>query len=589
MRKTNSLWLVIPALIMAAGPAMAAEDQLLNLLPSQPLAVLRVTGLGDEWQIIQNSDFAKRFQEAATPDVANGLQNIRNGLAQLQVNAGINAEEVLKDVFGNDCLVAVYGKGDGVFLSTSPTPLRLKDAAEKIINLERAWGKIQAENAQTYKFIEVHQSTFGVQRPDAQPWNRYHCFLDNTLVVSSNEETIKKVIDIFANKERVSQPSELTEAFAAMDKDAVVRGYIDTDLLCQKVDLETALDGKLRHPLVRIIMRELKTVLPLIRYVTVTATPKDGSLEFRQTVISDEKTWPDSMKALLPKDDKAFDVLQLAPESAVLCVGHRVDKAALWRRVLEIVSKGAPERAQRIQTSAQWVAGMIGGMTFDQLLGKLDDQVGVFITSADAPDAVPAISIAVAVKKDGQDIATAFRTLAGTAAGFAQMEAGKNGKPSVAVLAQENYKDVAFTILKLTEEKFGGHINITLFVLGNMMVVSTNTDAARMIVDRHAAGKKDLAKTLGLPTFTGTPDCTGRIDLRRVNEMIFRHKMFLIDDAVRKGKPQEQAQKDIENIAFLLGLAEDVTFYSTHTPNRIDRVWQLRFPKEDEAAAPVAE
>ena len=573
------------AICVAAGlacamttPSMAAEDQFLKLLPDQPLAVVRATGLGDEWQIIKNSDFAKRFQETAPPDIANGLQNIRNMIAQLQVNSGIDAEEVLKDVFGNDCLAAFYGKGDGVFIAISPMPMRLKDAADKIVTLERAWGRIQAENAQTYKLVEIRQTTFVPRRPDDPPFTRYHCFLDNAIVVSSNLDTIKKVIDISANKARTTGPTEMAEAFAAMDNDAVLRGYVDTDTLSQKVDIEAALNGKLRHPFARFVVGEVKGLLPLIKYVAVTATPKANALEVKHSIVYDEQKCPDRLKALLPKAGSTLDILQLAPEASAFCLGHQVSKAALWQEIMWNVNEYSPERAQRVQAQAQGVAGMIGGMTFDQLVGKLGDQAGIFVTSADAPDAVPAISVVLEIK-EGQDIATAFRTLAGTAAGFAQMEAGKTGAPPKAVLAQETWHDVPFTILKLTEEKFGGHLNLTLFVLDNMLVISSNTDAARMIVDRHAAGKQDLKKTLGLPAFTGTPGCTGTIDLKRVSQTVLRHKLFLINEDVRKGKPQDRAEKDIANLSFLLGLADGVTFYSTHTPSRIDNVWQLRFPK----------
>ena len=588
------LTVLVLAFVCALAPLVTAgegEQDIMNLLPPQPLAVVRASGLGTDWQLFKASELAEQFEAAATPDVAAGLQQIRNGLAQLQVNMGVNAEELLADVIGTDCVLAIYGPGDGVFIAENPVPARLKDAAEKILTFERASGKVQAESAQTYKLVEIHQTAYNQRNPDAPPKARFHCVVGNMLVAGSVLDTIKLVIDRAAAENPPAIEGEAATAFAAMNKDAILQSYVDTDAISQKFDVQAALQGKIRHPLSRFFIAKLKEGLPLVKYVACTVVPKeDGTLEFRSSAIFDEQTWPDTMKAMLPKTVGAPDILQFAPDTAALSIGHQINKAALWQYVMDTISVINPRRAERMKNGANWIAGMIGGLTFDQLLAKLGDQVGVFITSRGEPDAVPAISLVCeANNAEAQEMLTAIRSLAGAAAGFAQMEAANTNTPAKAVLENSTYNGVAFTTLRLTEEKFAGNLNITLFVLDNHVIVSSNVDGAKAIVDRHAAGKKDLAKAYNLPNIADPLAFAGKFDARLANEMVFRHRAFLVNDAVRKGKPRERAEKDVDNLIFLLSMIDDISFYSTYVPGRIDRVCTVKFSGKGEGSNAAAE
>jgi len=587
--------LIIILALICALPLLAAAGEVrpsvMNVLPPQPLAVVRAIGLGTEWQLLKESQFAEQFVDAATIDIAAGLQQMRNGLAQLQVNMGVNAEEMLANVIGTDCVLAIYGPGDGVFIAENPAPARLNDAAEKILTFERASGKIQAENAQTYKLVEVYQTTYTQRNPDKPPKMRFHCIVGNRLVAGSNLDTIERVIDRAAAENPPAVDGELAAAFVAMGDDAIIQSYIDTDAISQKFDVQAALQGKIRHPLSRFFIAKMKEGLPLLKYLAGTVTPKeDGTLEFRSSAFFDEQTWPETMKAMLPKTIGAPDVLQLAPDTSALSIGHQIDKAALWQYVMDTTSAINPHRAERMKNGANWIAGMIGGLTSDQLLAKLGDQVGVFITSRDDPEAVPVLSLAFEIKDaEAGEVLTAIRTLAGAAAGFAQMEAANTNTPAKAVLESSTHNGVAFTTLRLTEEKFAGNLNVTLFVLGNHVVVSTNIDGAKAIVDRHAAGKKDLAKAFNLPNVADPLGLAGKFDARLANQIVFRHKTFLVNDAVRKGKPREQAEKDVDNLIFLLGLIDRISFHSTYVPGRIDRVCTVSFSGEGERSSAATE
>ena len=585
MPRLTALGVVLVCALSPFAAAGEAQPAVLNLLPPQPLAIVRAIGLGTEWQLLKVSDFAEQFQQAATPEVAGQLQQIRNGLAQLQMNMGVNAEELLSNVIGIDCVLAVYGPGDGVFIAENTVPALLRDAAEKILIFERAAGKVQAENAQTYKLVEICQTTYTQRNPDVPPKMRFHCIVGNTLVAGSNLDTIKLVVDRATAENPPAAEGEAATAFAAMNQNAILQAYVDTDAISRKFDVQAALEGKIRHPLSRFFIAKLKEALPLVQYVACTVMPKeDGKLEFRSSAIFDEQTWPESMKAMLPKTAGSPDILQLAPDSAAFCVGHQVNKAALWQYIIDTVSAINPRRAERMKNGANWVAGMIGGLSSDQLLASLGDQVGVFITSRDAPDAVPVVSLAFEVRDkdtEAQEILTAIRSLAGAVAGLAQMQAANTNTPAKAVLESNSYKDVPFTTLRLTEENFAGNLNVTLFVLDDHVIVSSNIDGAQAIVDRHAAGKKDLAKAFDLPNIADPLAFAGKFDARLANQTVFRHRTFLINDNVRKGKPREQAEKDIDNLIFLLGMIDNISFYSTYVPGRIDRVCTLKFAGRD--------
>lgn len=73
-----------------------------------------------------------------------------------------------------------------------------------------------------------------------------------------------------------------------------------------------------------------------------------------------------------------------------------------------------------------------------------------------------------------------------------------------------------------------------------------------------------------------------RVDVTKLAQMAARYKELLMKDDIEAGKPRYNVEQDTDSLIFLLELLDEVTFYATHTPGRVDRVVLIRFSAAEE-------
>lgn len=555
-------------------PASAAEqDGILKLLPADPLLVIRATKTGASWDQLKASGLTKRL-ETAPQNVKDGLQQLQAQIARFEANAGVAIEQTLKDILGHDCALAVYGEDEeALFVTTNPDIQTLKNATEAFLNIERGEGKIQKEGVETYNGVEIHSNeVIKPDQPNRPAEKRCYCIVGNALIVSSRQDMVKAAIDVSQKKApSAAESKEMAEAFKSMDPASIVKVYGDIDGFGRFIDKETA-DAPI--PPQAVILREQGLgILGAGRYYTGTLTPRESLLEWKDTFLFDEESeaLPPELKALFPSQDAKLDIMQLAPDEAAMAAAFQLKKTAFWEFIISTISKVDPQAAERVTQATQKVGAVMGGVSFDQFLGQIGDQNAVFLTCSDQPDAVPALSI-VSELKEGSTIPTSLRTLIGAAIAGIQIQAEQTGRPAPAALVQTEYKGVQLTVVQVKVPRFQGKLNPTLFVLDHKMVLTTNTDAAKAIVDRHTGGPK----IIDLPPHQGTVMGVVQFDSGKVADMMVRYKAFLTRDAERQGKTPEQAQAEIEAAAFVLRMLGTGTGCVTHSPGRIERVIELK-------------
>jgi len=564
-------------LILIGMAAPAAADGISDLLPGDPVVVVRATGLAEAWDALKASNAADRLERLAPPGLAGELQNARTGIAQFEEMFTLSVERTILDIFGKDCAVALYlGREEpleleGVFVAQGESDISIISATNSWLNTERALGKVADENTLDRNGVQVHlTSLVDPNDADAAPVERYHCFVGNLLIVSRSLDLLAKVAANAKADAPAGGPEELAEALAIMPKDALVRAYADVDRFAKSVDLRELLDGKLQNPAVRTIVGRISNVLPLIKHIAFSLAAIEGGIQVRESIIYDEAAVSPELRALLPPEDAPLSVLQLAPANAVVAAGHQVNKKAVWNLAVSILEEANPGISKQIEARTRGAAAVLGAPDLAGVLEQVGDQVGVFVTPAEGDGSVPALTIAVEMN-NAITIPTAVRSLAGAAV------LAESQKPNPKVTLEHlTYKGVACSVFRINEPELAGKLAPTFGVMDNWMILSTNTAGACSVIDQA----RTLAAPFELPGEPGTLMALGKLDSTRLAKMVLRFKDFLIREDVKKGKTPQKAEEDWDNLVFLLGFIDSAVFYTTHLPGRIDRVGTIKCASE---------
>ena len=565
MKRNSTILALLLAAVVIAPPASAAVADLAESTPADAIAFVRVKGLHAAWKRFVNSPAWRRIEQAPIPDIADGIRKAREGIRQFELESGVNVEESLSAIFGTDILLALLPDKTALFLARTSDTAQLRLAVDTIVAIERDEGKIVSETNEYYAGVEIRSAVMAdPNAPGAAEKKRHHAIVDDLLIVSRDFDAIRRAIDVVKGKSAaLASSAEYRQAQKHLRGAALVQVYVDTDRVAQAQDWDALLDGRLQNPLVRILVRRAKQILPVTRYAVADLVAGAEHAEFRSTLIYDETRLPPSVKALLPAAGAPLDVMRLAPPSAVLAFGHQVNKAALWRYILESVRETHPGIADLIAARATQIGPMFGGMDFEtELLAQIGDQTAVIVTPAPA-DAPPGVSVVIEMR-NGLVIPMALRTMAGSAAVIARIEAQKAGTAPKVGMRRSTYKGVNLTTLELYEKELGGKLNPTMFVTDKFMVVSSTPETARTILN---AGMRAPAEPLGNATVIGK----GYLDVVGLREIVRQHKGFLVREGLKEGKTEDKARKDIEAIEFLLGFLDRVDARAEHVPGRITR------------------
>ena len=160
--------------------------------------------------------------------------------------------------------------------------------------------------------------------------------------------------------------------------------------------------------------------------------------------------------------------------------------------------------------------------------------------------------------------------------GIAVLAESQKPNPKIG-FEQGTHKGTQLYAISINDKKLAGKLNPTLFVLDDAMVISSNTQAAGAIIDRHEAA----ADPFELPEHEGTLAALCRVDVTKLAHMADRYRDVLMKKDLDAGKPRQQVELDTDNFIFLLGLLDEATFYATHAPGRVDRVGLISFTEPE--------
>lgn len=573
--------LVVIAVAVHTTPtscAWAAQPvDLAEMLPDDTIIVVRATELHKHWQQMVNSPVGRKIRTSTLPEIAEGIQDFELGIKRIEVEAGVNVEEMFKAFLGHDMMLAMLEDESGLFLTRSADPDQLRLCCDEIGALEQEIGNIHEEHTVSYHGIEITSAqVIEPQAPGMPPKERHHALMDDALIGSRSLETLKRVIDVFQRRRpSLASTAEYQEAAKHFTKGALGHAYFNTDRIAEVLDLESLLNGRLRNPLMRLWGQEIRDVLPMTRYLVANLAVNKDRMIVSTKLAYDEEKVPPEMQALRPTPNSTLDILDLVPESSVFAVGNRVNKLAFWRFTIDSVRKTNPLLAKLLGRRARQVGNSVGGMNFERdILSKIGDQAALVVSPGD-DNTVPAVTLVVELS-DGKAIPDALRIWLGSLATISQLDAEKKKQEPKAIFTRSRYKEIEVATLVLTEPKFQGKFSPTLLVLDRFMIVSSLPCAAHAIVDRYREQQSYQPGT----SIGGTPATRGHVNMELVVTLLRRHREFLVQEDVRKGKTRQEAETGQDKGAFLLGCLDRIDFAATHSPGYVNREFLIRFAQQ---------
>jgi len=580
MRPYTMIGLLV-GIMLAAAPVLGADD-LAEVLPADALAVVRVTGLHAQWQSFRNSEAFAALEAGPIPEIGNGIRRARDEIAGFEAAAAVNLEQCLSAIFGADVALALFPDQAVVFVARTADLENLRLAIDTIRGIERDEGRLIGETSHSYQGAEIISAQI-IKRdlPGAPPSNRHHAIIGDLLVVSEQLDVVRRTLDVVKGEQpSLATSPEYRAAAGFMRPTALVRAYFDTDRILAGRDLEALFNGGMQNPVIRMLARRMHQILPATRFAAGDLTVDDEGVRLRYTILYDEEQLPPSLRALFPAKAAPLDITNLVPQSAVIAFANRVNKRALWHYVLESLAEANPQLADEAALQFAQVGMMCGGMDFERdLLPQLGDQAAVIVMPG-SEKSPPAMSIAIELN-DLQSIPIALKTIAGTAATTARMQAQKTGVEPQIALSRTNYATTDLTTLVLKDKKFAGRLEPTVFVSSRFMVLSSSLHAAHAILDALKQSPPDDA---GSQT-RGTIVSKGYLNVTGLCGMIARHRELLILHAQKDGKTAEKATHDIAALLFLAGFLERVDLQMSHARGRIERTLHIRFRRDRVIAA----
>jgi len=211
-----------------------------------------------------------------------------------------------------------------------------------------------------------------------------------------------------------------------------------------------------------------------------------------------------------------------------------------------------------------------------EFLAQIGDQLAVFVTPG-AGDMPPALTLVIELA-DGELIPNSVRTQAGFLEFINWAERRKLRKAPDFSITRHKRGAVDYTTAEINSGPVAGRITPTMCVVGRFMILSTSADAAR------AAAEAFHNQQAPAPSGTGGVFSRGDIDMDALAALLRKHREFLVQQAVKKGTPEQKARTDWRNVEYLLSFFKSIESRASSVPGRIDRVLRVNFATRPRAA-----
>lgn len=569
---------VIPALLAAiltlafiAVPFCAAQEKKTDLeamLPPNTAAFVRGTNLHGFWKALANSPLRNKLENAPIPEVRQQFIEAKNNIAGFEAMIGVDLGSVLNAFLGNDFILALFADGSGVFITRSADQNNLQAATDTILGLERQWGKILNEQAESYHQVEIISVELGDPRNPGMPSKpRHHARIGNLLILSESRDTVKKIIDIMQGRaQSLLDTPEYREAKKLMRTTAIGRLYINTPKLVQSGITEKLANGNLQNPLFKTWHTRIKKNLEQSRFIVANVIGDATRLDIHSSFAYDQAKTPASINVLMPNRDTKLDIARCIPNNTVASFCNSVNKAALWKFAIQTMRELRPDLAEKAAEAARRFGQSFAAMDFQtEFLPQLGDQFALFVTPGPG-NAPPALTAAIELT-DTATIPQCIQTQIGSIAFINWIENKKKNKSPDVKLTREKHGAVDYTRVDVSSGPVAGKITPTMCVAGKFMIISTSADAARAAADAHA----DPPANRHNPDNTGTTFTRAHLDIKALTAMLRKHNEFLVREAVKKNTPEQKARNDWRNIEYLLSFLDSIETQASYNPGQIDR------------------
>jgi len=566
-RRTVCALVAVWILALCLGPSMARAD-VEEYIPQDAVAVVKVTDLASHYRSFVDGALARRLQDPAfLPQLAAGIQMVRQQIQEFERTQDVHVADVLLDLLGREAALATFADETAVVVMEGRDARALQNAVEEFLRVERLTGSLRGDTVEDYKGVEVHCCM-------TKDGRRFHALSGRALAVSEHRSAVARVIDVGTrDAAALSDSAKYRDAMHIAEPDALITGYLDAEPLKPMAEaaLREMAGRRPSDPGERLGLRWAQVlvseIVPNARFA-VLSVAADDDLSARLTVAYEGDRLPALVRSMAPQPGSRIDMLDLAPDDAVLAAARNVSVRGAWDAFLESLVEVDPEAARQAREVLDVAVSVIGGVyTSDQLFDELAGQSALFVLPSSGPEDPPGVALAVKLQKTVH-IPLALEMLFGIAAVGARSEG-----QDVRVEAAE-YNGVQLTTLRANiDEPWAQFFSFTVGLAGDSLIVTTTLEAARAMVDQAQRGT-------GQPSMGVERTAVGclRVNLPAVNDLLTKHREVLVRRAVREeGKTANQARRELDALGRFLSLLDALELTTSLDRGRTEHHLTLRF------------
>jgi hypothetical protein len=554
LRSVGRLTVVVAlALGALAGLARAAVE---DYVPADAVAILKVQDPMAQFDKIRSGPLFQKLQDPAfAPELAAGIEKVRQGISAFEAQQGVNLHQIATDLLGREVALVAMPNDLGAGIIEGRDAKSLQSGLDGFLDLQRASGDLTAESTSTYKGVTIDS---GMQRQG----QRFHAVSGDVLVVSNKIEAVQKVIDVIKGAPALSGTARYKQAMAVL-KGAPVTGFLNGDALEPLAQMLAATGGPMRPAPAwnQIVRTRLAESLQQVDY-GVLSVQGDGGLTARLTFAFRDGRIPQAVQSALPPEGSRMDVLGLAPQSCVLAAARSFSPKGAWDLAVQQAGQINPAFGDRLNMLLDDAVNVIGGVyTREQLFSELGDQVGVFILPG-PQGGYPAGALAIQLRQTTH-IPDALATLVGTGIVAAR------SKGTDITVESPKYHDVQLTTVRVKRPGPLEKLSPTFGVVDGNLIAASTLEAAKDVVDAA------LSKSAPPMEAPGTPVAMVAISVPQVRELLTRYHEFLVTQTAAKGQSRQKAEADLAAFDKALQLLKGVRVTTSYEPGRTNTILKI--------------
>ncbi len=214
--------------ISSLSHSLLRGEDLFRLVQPEATVCLQASGLADNWQRLEGSEFAARLQESpfwaeiAENPKLDELTNVRNALESVLQRP---LREVAESLFGRNVVLAMYASSAG---ETDHVVLLEADSAKSIEFSLAAWQLLDAFEPVEFEYRGVKYKS--LNKPGrADNRNPLVVQFDHVLAIAQRPERLKRIIDarLDAESESLAIVEPFAEAAGARPKTELAAVYVN--------------------------------------------------------------------------------------------------------------------------------------------------------------------------------------------------------------------------------------------------------------------------------------------------------------------------------------------------------------------------